>query len=111
MKRKRRAQPVAVGAVLGDALRQAGIARRVEQAQVVLEWSQRVGPQIAAVTSARAATADGTLFVDVVSSAWMAELMMMQPTLLEAVNRGRGSGRIRQIRWRVGSLSERHSTG
>lgn len=111
MKRRRRAQPIAVGNVVGDALRRAGVAHRVEQARAVLEWSERVGPQIAAVTRARAATPDGTLFVDVISSAWMAELTMMQPTLLDAVNRGRGDGRIRQLRWRVAPLSKRPSTG
>jgi len=104
---RRRTRPVPVGELLGRALDGLGAAERVEQAQVVLEWADRVGPRIAAVCRARAVTPDGTLFVNVVSSAWANELALMQHTLLDMANRGLTRGRITKIRWHVGPLEER----
>jgi len=104
---RRRARPTAVGEVVGRALDGLGAGDRVEQARVVLEWAERVGPQIAAVCQARAVTPDGTLFVNVVSSAWANELALMQQALLEKANRGLTRGRISRIRWHVAPLDRR----
>lgn len=102
-----RTRPKALGELVRPALDAIGAGVRVEQAQVVLEWAERVGPQIAAVSRARAVTPDGTLFVDVASSAWANELALMQHSLLELANRGLTHGRITRIRWRVAPLTER----
>jgi len=107
MTQRRRARPVVVGDLVGRALADLGAVERVEQAQVVLEWAQRVGPRIAAVCQARAVTPDGTLFVNVVSSAWANELALMQHTLLDLANRGLTRGRITRIRWHVAPLDGR----
>ena len=97
-------RPMQIKNVLQAALRDAGVADRVARAAVVLEWADVVGPQIAAVTQARAVTENGTLLVTVTTHAWLTELQLMEPNLLAALNRGRPSGRIRRIVWKVGPV-------
>jgi predicted nucleic acid-binding Zn ribbon protein len=94
----RRSRPTPLGDVLANVLAQAGIAARVEQAAVVPEWASLVGAQIAAVTEPMSITGDGTLFVAVQSHGWMTELSLMEPVLLEALNRRAGALRIQKIR-------------
>lgn len=97
-------RPSPVKDVIAAALRDAGVADRVARAAVVLEWPEHVGPQIAAVTAARAIGLNGTLFVTVATSAWMMELKLMEASLVQTLNRGRRSGRVRRIIWQVGSI-------
>ncbi len=80
-------------------LRKAGIKRRVEQASVIPEWAELVGPQIAAVTTPHMVTQDGKLFVGVASAAWMQELQLMSPEILRKL--GRRGKKVRRIVWRV----------
>jgi len=79
-------RPSAVGDLLAGVLASAGISDRVAQAAVVPEWAALVGPQIAAVTEPLSVGADGTLWVAVVTHAWMTELQAMEPELLRALN-------------------------
>ena len=94
----RRSRPTPLGDVLANVLAQAGIAARVEQAAVVPEWASLVGAQIAAVTEPMSITGDGTLVVAVQSHGWMTELSLMEPVLLEALNRRAGGLPIQKIR-------------
>jgi predicted nucleic acid-binding Zn ribbon protein len=90
---------------LGDALRgflrQAGLAKRVEQAAAMEAWPDIVGPAVAAATKPLSVGADGTLIVGVRSSAWMNELSLMERDLLDAVNRANPAAPIRRIRWQL----------
>src|SRR6202030_1569401 len=70
---KRRSEPEPLAQALASYLASSGLAARVEQAAVIPEWATLVGPQIAAVTEPLLITADGTMFVAVASSPWMAE--------------------------------------
>jgi predicted nucleic acid-binding Zn ribbon protein len=79
-------KPEPIGQVLAEYLKAAGLADRVEQAAVIPEWPRLVGPQIAAVTQPLLVTSDGTLFVAVETSPWMAELTLIEPVLLKALN-------------------------
>ena len=79
-------KPEPIGQVLAEYLKAAGLADRVEQAAVIPEWPRLVGPQIAAVTQPLVITSDGTLFVAVETSPWMAELTLIEPSLLKALN-------------------------
>ena len=90
--------PEAIGNVVGAFLRDARLADRVEQAQVVPEWGSLVGKQIACVTKPISVTPDGTLFVAVTTNAWMTELSLMEPQLLRALNAKAGRVPIRKIR-------------
>ena len=80
-------------------LSRSGLAKRLQQAQVIPDWAGLVGPQIAAVTRPESVSPDGTLFVRVATSAWMNELQLMTPEIMARVNAGRAPGRIRTIRW------------
>src|SRR5207245_1120532 len=73
--------PVAVGEALRGYLARSGLGKRLGQAQVIPEWPDLVGPQIAAVASPESVSPDGTLFVRVVTSAWMNELQLMTPEI------------------------------
>lgn len=89
---------------LGDALDQylkrSGIKRRVDQASVIPEWPELVGPKIAEVTTPLAVLEGGILVVAVSSAAWMQELHLLSPMILEKLGvRGK---KIRRILWRAG---------
>ena len=96
--------PVPLADALTSYLKQAGITKRVQQAGIIEEWGQLVGPQIAAVTSPESVTPDGLLRVRVASAAWANELSLMSPRILARLNAGR-SGRVKEIRWMPGPLS------
>lgn len=90
------------GDVLQGLLKRAGLEARMAQATAVDAWAGVVGPQIAAVTSARSVTADGVLWVDVRTAAWMAELSLLAPQLLATLNATPDRAPIRQVRFRLG---------
>jgi predicted nucleic acid-binding Zn ribbon protein len=92
-------KPSSIADVLAGVLQNTGIAARVEQAGIIPEWAALVGPQIAGVTEPMSITADGTLFVNVTTNAWMNELSMMEPELLRALNAKEGRLAVKCIRW------------
>jgi predicted nucleic acid-binding Zn ribbon protein len=94
-----RKKPASIGDVLAGVLQETGIAARVEQAGIIPEWSTLVGAQIAAVAEPMSVTADGTLFVNVTTNAWMNELSLMEPELLRALNAKEGRVPVKRIRW------------
>ena len=97
--RPRKSAPTAVGEALVGYLSRAGLARRIGQAQIIPDWPNLVGPQIAAVATPESVTPDGVLFVRVTTSSWMNELQLMTPDIMARINAGRGAGRIASIRW------------
>lgn len=96
-----RHEPTTLADALASYLRQAGLVKRVQQAGIVEEWAELVGPQIAAVTSPESVTPDGVLRVHVATAAWANELSMMTPRIMARLNAGR-SGRVKEIRWMPG---------
>lgn len=98
--------PTSIADALASLLKQKGLTRRVQQAGIVGEWAQLVGPQIAAVTEPEAVTPDGVLRVRVATAPWATELSLMTPKILRLVNEGR-SGRVKEIRWVAGPLNRR----
>src|SRR5215472_6408642 len=99
MSDQKKKRPEALGNVVAKWLRSSGLAERVDQAAVIPEWPRLVGPQIAAVTSPKSITANGTLFVEVATNAWMNELSLLEPELLRSLNATEGRAAIRRIRW------------
>jgi len=99
MSDERRRKPSTLGDVLAGVLRQSGLADRVEQAALLPEWGELVGPQIAAVTEPRSVSSDGTLWVAVRTHAWMTELSMLEPELLRKLATRPLRAPIRRIRW------------
>jgi len=99
MSDERRRRPSALGDVLAGVLQESGLADRVEQAAILPEWGELVGPQIAAVTEPRSVAADGTLWVAVRTHAWMTELSLLEPELLRKLATRPLRSPIRRIRW------------
>ena len=97
----RRSKPERVDAVIESFLRTSGLAPRVTQATVIGEWPRLVGPQVAAVTEPLRVTANGTLFVAVKSNPWMAELSLLEPRLLAAINGDPSRPPVKRIRWQA----------
>ncbi len=93
--------PETIAEAMRRFLSQRGFAARVEQATVLEAWPVIVGPAVAAVTEPQSVAADGTLFVSVRSSAWMAELSMMEREILSAIRRTHESAGIVRIRWQI----------
>lgn len=102
MRRRKRDQPAAKPTTLGDAIktyvRGAGIKRRLDQASVIPEWAELVGPKIAEVTNPVVVRDDGVLVVGVRSSAWMQELQLNSPEILKKL--GERGKKIKRIAWR-----------
>ena len=90
-----------LGGALQRYLNSRGLTARVEQSQVLQEWPELVGAEVASVATPLAITQDGTMFVAVRTHAWMAELSMLERDLLEAVNRRIPETPIRQIRFQL----------
>jgi predicted nucleic acid-binding Zn ribbon protein len=96
---ERKRKPEALGKIVASWLGESGLAERVDQAAIIPEWPKLVGVQIAAVTSPQSITANGTLFVQVTTNAWMNELSLLEPELLRSLNARTGRAPVRRIRW------------
>ena len=90
--------PLPLSEALSRYLAQSGWSKRLEQASVLDQWAELVGPQIAAVTVPESVTPDGVLRVRVATAPWANELSLMTPRILARLNDGR-TGRIREVRW------------
>lgn len=88
--------PERIGGLVGALFERLGIAEKVERARAASEWERVVGPHIARVTG-NARVRGRTLFVEVESAAWLAELNMMRHRFLRRLNAGRTRGRIERI--------------
>ena len=95
----RKRKPAPISRIVADVLGQKGLTERVDQAGIIPEWPQLVGAQIAAVTAPQSITANGTLFVQVTTNAWMNELSLLEPELLRSLNAKPGRAAVRRIRW------------
>jgi predicted nucleic acid-binding Zn ribbon protein len=98
---EKKTQPTPLSAALTSYFKQAGLTKRVQQAGIIEQWAELVGPQIAAVTVPESVTPDGVLRVRVASAPWASELSLMAPKILSRLNAGR-SGRVKEIRWLPG---------
>ena len=84
---------------LASYLRTSGIGDRVKQGEVIAQWADLVGPDLAAVTRAISVSEYGTLFAVAKNHVWMTELTMMESDLLASINRVTGNRPIVKIRW------------
>lgn len=90
--------PTPLGDALKTFLEKTDVGERIEEAAVVPEWAERVGPSIAGVTTPLKVSR-GTLLVAVRSSPWLMELKLMEKEIVRRINIGRERGRIRSIRF------------
>ncbi len=100
MNEKKR-KPVLISEALSGFLKRQGLEKRVQQATAIDDWPRAVGDKIAAVTKPISVTPDGTLFVFVLTHAWMTELSLLEPQLLSALNGDETRQRVRKIRFQL----------
>jgi predicted nucleic acid-binding Zn ribbon protein len=99
---KKRGQPVSIADVMAAMLAQKGMTERIAQVGAMDDWASAVGAQIASVTEPLSVTADGVLWVRVTTAAWMNELSLLSPTLLQRLNAVPGRAPVKQLRFRLG---------
>ena len=99
---KKRGQPVSIADVMAEVLAQKGMTARIAQVGAMDDWATAVGAQIASVTEPLSVTADGVLWVRVTTAAWMNELSLLSPTLLQRLNAVPGRAPVKQLRFRLG---------
>ena len=95
----RKKKPEAIGNIVANFLGESGLAKRVDQASIIPDWPKLVGPQIAKVTTPQSISANGTLFVQVTTNAWMNELSLLEPELLRSLNADAKRTPVRRVRW------------
>ncbi len=91
---------------LGSMLKARGLGGRLDEYRVFGQWEKSVGPVIA--RHAQPQTVRGkklTLVVD--SPAWMQQLSLLKPEIVEKVNRNLGKGAIKEITLRLGEVESR----
>jgi predicted nucleic acid-binding Zn ribbon protein len=79
------AGPVRIGRLVDAFLEKKGVDAQVKRVGILESWSERVGGPIAEVTRPKSVS-EGTLFVEVRSSAWLMELNMMKRDILSRLN-------------------------
>ena len=98
-------KPVPLAEALEAWVKRTGLVKRMDQAIVVEEWAELVGPQIAKVTMPDGVSQEGILRVKVATAPWASELQMMTPKIIGRLNTGRPARPITGIRWVVGSVA------
>ncbi|MFB3112650.1 MAG: DUF721 domain-containing protein [Gemmatimonadales bacterium] len=99
----------AVAEILKEYFGRHGLMRRIGQASIVNEWAGLVGDQVASVTEPDSVDASGTLRVRVRSAAWMQELQLMSPTIIqELAKKGK---RVKRIHWMLGTIEQEAGRG
>lgn len=98
----KKSQPTSIADVMAQVLAQKGMTERVAQVGAMDDWAAAVGAQIASVTEPLSVTADGVLWVRVTTAAWMNELSLLAPTLLQRLNAAPGRQPVKQLRFRLG---------
>jgi len=94
---------------LGSMLKARGLGSRLDEYRVFGQWEKSVGPVIA--RHAQPQTVRGkklTLTVD--SPAWMQQLSLLKPQIVEKVNRSLGKETIKDIMLRLGEVESRQQS-
>ncbi len=101
--------PTPVGQALGEFLRKHGLEGEVEGQAALARWEEVVGERIAGVARPTGVSR-GVLFVEVASSAWLAELTLMRHDILRRLNGGEG-GKVDRIVFRLAEERRSGSEG
>ena len=101
MTREGSGRPRGIAEALAEVLRARGLDADVARAGVLGAWPRLVGPRIAAATTPRMITADGTLVVGVRTHGWMQELSLLERQLLATLNAADPAHPVARIRWEL----------
>ena len=88
--------PQSLGEALSRLIKDLGFENKFKEQEVLDQWSQVVGDQIA--KHSRAVSCEGgKLFVEVDSAAWRHELIYMKSEIIQRVNRAAQQNMVRDI--------------
>ncbi len=92
-----------LSSTLGSALKSCGLQGRLVEYRILIQWEKTVGSSIA--RHARPKILRGKkLFVAVDSAAWMQQLTLMRPEIIEKLNGDVGKGVIKEIALNLGEI-------
>lgn len=99
-------KPDRLGRVLGILLNARGLGGRLSEYRIFGQWEKTVGDGIA--RHAQPASVRGKkLFLTVDSPAWMQQISLLKPEIIEKLNRNLGKNVISDITLKLGELSTR----
>ncbi len=92
-----------IGTTLGKLLKARGLEGRIQEYRIVDQWNRAVGPAIARHAQPQALRgAKLSLVVD--SPAWMQQLSLLKPEIIEKINEALGREAVRDIILRLGEV-------
>jgi len=95
----RTAAPKTIGNAIQSALSDLGLGKKIRQYDVINQWPEIVGEQIARVATAERIS-DGKLFVSVSRSPWRNELVFLKKELIERINKAMHQDIVKDIIFR-----------
>ncbi len=95
-----------ISEIIPGIIKTLGLEKKSIQMQIMLDWKEIVGKRISE-ESMPVTVKRGILKVKVSSSAWMNELQMMKPELMERIEKRFGRNRIRDIRFCLGRIQNK----
>jgi predicted nucleic acid-binding Zn ribbon protein len=110
LERPRRDDPQTLNAAVGGLLSARGWRERAAIGAVFGDWTQIVGPQVAAHTRPESFD-DGELVVSADSAAWATQVRLLAPQLLRRLAEDLGAGTVRQVRVRGPGRPSRRANG
>ncbi len=104
MRRHRRSEPAAIGALLPRVLRDLGLGSSARVLRIAERWGEAVGPEIARHSQPLALRGD-ELEVEVESSVWSQQLQLELPTLLARLRAVLGDEAPSKLRLRIARVA------
>ncbi len=104
MRRRRRAEPAAIAALLPRLLADFGLGASARVLRIAERWSEAVGPEIARHSQPLALRGD-ELEVEVASSVWSQQLQPQLPVLLERLRAVLGDEAPSKLRLRLARVA------
>jgi hypothetical protein len=102
---RERIRPVPVGEVLRTVMQDRGLGAGGSLAKLMARWPASVGADIAR-HACPAMLKGGRLTVTVDSSAWMGQLSMLAPGIIEKVNEAIGEDLVKNLHFRIGKIRQ-----
>jgi predicted nucleic acid-binding Zn ribbon protein len=96
--RRERTSPKPISGILRDVLESCGLSGRMDERSLLQNWSDIVGPEIAAHSRA-VDIQDGELIIDADHGAWRQELSLLIPEIIKKFNAAYGEGAVKEVRW------------
>ncbi len=93
-----------LSSTLGSTLKARGLQGRLMEFRIVSRWEKTVGPAIARHAEPRVLRGK-KLYLSVDSPAWMQQLSLMKPELIEKLNSDLGKGVIQDIALNMGEIA------